>query len=397
MDDKTLEYRTGKYLCPNYARYPLAVQTASGCRLRDFSGREYVDLLAGISVCNLGHSHPEIVEAICSQARKLIHTSNLFFQEEQVLLAEKLVATCNLDRVFFCNSGAEANEAAIKITRRYMHHVQGQNRHEIICFDGSFHGRTLATMTATGQDKIKEGFAPLPQGFRHVPLNDLRALQEAVNNNTAAIMVECIQGEGGIRLLSPEFKAGIKKLQQNNGVLLIVDEVQTGLGRTGTMWAHGEDGLHPDMFTSSKALAAGLPMGALVVSEDISRAFGPGSHGTTFGGGGLPSAAAIKSLEIIQRDNLVHYSRETGEWAMQRFQEIRDKCPGTIREIRGRGLMLGIDLQCPGKEVWSALLEMGFVLNLTQETVLRLLPPLIIPRQDLEDFAQALEQVLSQY
>ena len=397
MVNTDLEQKTQQYLCPTYARYPLAVQSASGCRLYDFQGREYVDLLAGISVCNLGHSHPEIVEAICSQARKLVHVSNLFYQEEQVFLAEKLVETCDLDRVFFCNSGAEANEAAIKLMRRYMSQVRGEDRYELITFSGSFHGRTLATMTATGQDKIKEGFAPLPEGFRHVPLNDVQALEDAVNANTAAIMAECIQGEGGIKLMSPEFKEKINELQKSRDILLIMDEIQTGMGRTGSLWAFEQEGLEPDMFTSSKALAAGLPMGALLAREEVASAFGPGSHGTTFGGGPLSSVAALKSLEIIQRDGLVKYCREAGDWAMQRFLEVSRKCPGTIKEVRGRGLMLGIELEFPGKDVWNALLEKGFVLNLTQESVLRLLPPLTIPRQDLENFAQALEQVLSNY
>jgi len=394
MQHTDIEQKTQKYLCPTYSRYPLAVKSASGCRLYDFNGREYVDLLAGISVCNLGHSHPEIVQAICSQARKLVHVSNLFYQEEQVLLAEKLVETCHLDRVFFCNSGAEANEAAIKLMRRYMHNARGQDRYELITFSGSFHGRTLATLTATGQDKIKEGFAPLPDGFRHVPLNDVQALENAVNENTAAIMAECIQGEGGIKLMSPEFKEKINELQRSRDLLLIVDEIQTGLGRTGSLWAFEQEGLEPDMFTTSKALAAGLPMGALLAGEEIASAFGPGSHGTTFGGGPLPSVAALKSLEIIQRDELVEYSRKVGRWAAERFREAGRKCPGTIKEVRGRGLMLGIELNFPGKEIWNALLDKGFVLNLTQESVLRLLPPLTIPGQDLEDFAQALEQAL---
>ncbi|EFI33492.1 acetylornithine and succinylornithine aminotransferase [Desulfonatronospira thiodismutans ASO3-1] len=397
MENTSLEQKTEKYLCPTYARYPLAVKTASGCRLYDFQGREYIDLLAGISVCNLGHSHPEIVQAICSQAGKLVHTSNLFYQEEQVLLSEKLVETCHLDKVFFCNSGAEANEAAIKLMRRYMSRVRGENRHELITFSGSFHGRTLATMTATGQDKIKEGFAPLPEGFRHVPLNDVQALEDAVNENTAAIMAECIQGEGGIKLMSPEFKKKINELQRSRDILLIVDEIQTGMGRTGSLWAFEQEGLEPDMFTSSKALAAGLPMGALLAREEVASAFGPGSHGTTFGGGPLPSVAALKSLEIIQRDGLLDYCRDLGQWAANRFRETGRKCPGTIREVRGRGLMLGIELEFPGKDVWQALLDRGFVLNLTQESVLRLLPPLTITGQDLEQFALALEQVLQKH
>ncbi len=395
MDQSSIESKTEKFLCPTYARYPLAVQSARGCRLYDFEGREYIDLLAGISVCNLGHSHPEIVACIGKQAEKLIHVSNLFYQEEQVLLAEKLLSTCRLDKAFFCNSGAEANEAAIKLTRRYMNKVRNEYRFELITFSGSFHGRTLATLSATGQEKIKEGFEPLPQGFKNVPFNDVKALEDAVNGHTAAIMTECIQGEGGIRTLSPELVSKISQLQEERKILLIVDEIQTGLGRTGTFWAHEQFGLKPDMITSSKALAAGLPMGALLVSEELAHAFGPGSHGTTFGGGALASAAGLKALEIMERNNLVRQSRETGIWAGNLFEELADKYPDHIREVRGSGLMIGIELAFPGQEVWKSLLEQGFVLNLTQDKVLRLLPPLIISMQDIKAFAQALDTTLS--
>ncbi len=395
MDLASIESKTQKFLCPTYARYPLAVQSARGCRLYDFEGREYIDLLAGISVCNLGHSHPEIVDCIKRQAEKLIHVSNLFYQEEQVLLAEKLLKTCGLERTFFCNSGAEANEAAIKLTRRYMNKVRKENRFELITFSGSFHGRTLATLSATGQERIKQGFEPLPHGFKNVPFNDVLALEDAVNEHTAAIMIECIQGEGGIRTIAPELASTITKLQEERKLLLIVDEIQTGLGRTGTFWAHEQFGLEPDMITSSKALAAGLPMGALLASDELAHAFGPGSHGTTFGGGALVSATGLKALEIIERDNLVRQSFETGIWAGNLFEELAVKYPGHILEVRGSGLMIGIELAFPGQEVWKSLLEQGFVLNLTQDTVLRLLPPLIISRQDIQAFAQALDTTLS--
>ncbi len=395
MDFSEIQRRTEKYLCPTYARYPLAVKKARGCRLYDFEDREYIDLLAGISVCNLGHSHPEIVSVIRDQAEKLIHVSNLFFHEEQVILAEKLTETCSMDKAFFCNSGAEANEAAIKLMRRYMKKIREQNRFELITFSGSFHGRTLATLTATGQDKIKDGFGPLPSGFKNVPLNDVKALEEAVTSNTGAIMTECIQGEGGIKHLSPDFIAKIRELQEQNDILLIADEIQTGLGRTGSFWACQSAGLEPDMITSAKALAGGLPMGALLVREEIARAFDAGSHGTTFGGGALVSAAALKCLEIMEREDLVQRSLETGTWARKLFEEVAHNCPGAIREIRGSGLMIGIELTFPGQEVWKNLLDQGFVLNLTQDTVLRLLPPLVIPRQDIIAFAGALEKTLS--
>ncbi|MFP4128274.1 MAG: aspartate aminotransferase family protein [Desulfonatronovibrio sp.] len=393
-NNSTLQEKTSKYLCPTYARYPLAVKSARGCHLYDFEGREYLDMLSGISVCNLGHSHPEIVSAIASQAKKLIHVSNLFYQEEQAALAEKLISTCSLDRVFFCNSGAEANEGAIKLTRRYMQKILNQNRFEILTLNGSFHGRTLATLTATGQDKIKQGFDPLPKGFQTVPVNDKDALEQAVTPDTAAIMVEIIQGEGGIRLLSPGFLKKIVQIREKHDLLLIIDEIQTGMGRTGRFWAHQHYGLEPDIITSAKALANGLPMGAVLCTEKISSAFDPGSHGTTFGGNPLACAAALKVLEIMEQENLVKKADQLGRKALGIFERIRQDHPQKIMEIRGKGLMLGIELTFPGNRLWKALLEQGFVLNLTQDTVLRLLPPLVISGKHIESFAMTLDKLL---
>ncbi len=395
MQDKNrVQEKTDKYLCHTYARYPLAVKSARGCSLYDFNGREYLDLLSGISVCGLGHSHPEIVSAITKQAGKLIHVSNLFYQEEQADLAEKLTSTCSLDKVFFCNSGAEANEGAIKLTRRYMKKVLKQDRFEIITLAGSFHGRTLATLSATGQDKIKDGFDPLPPGFRTIPLNDEKALEQAISNQTAAIMVEIIQGEGGIRILTPGFMDKIVQLSRSHDLLIIVDEIQTGMGRTGRFWAHQHYGLKPDILTSAKALANGLPMGAVLCTEKAAAAFDAGSHGTTFGGNPLACAVALKVLEVMEKDDLVQKADQLGMEAIEIFEKTRKKHPEKIREIRGKGLMLGIDLFFPGNKIWKALLERGYVLNLTQETVLRLLPPLVITRKHIRDFATTLEELL---
>lgn len=394
QDQNQLKDRTAKYLCSTYARYPLAVKSARGCSLYDFAGREYLDLLSGISVCNLGHSHPEVVSAITRQAQKLIHVSNLFYQEEQVALAEKLISTCSLDKVFFCNSGAEANEGAIKLTRRYMHRIKKQNRFEIITLTGSFHGRTLATLTATGQDKIKQGFEPLPQGFKIIPFNDEHGLERAISLNTAAIMIEIIQGEGGIKILSPGFMKKIVQVSQDRDLLLIVDEIQTGMGRTGKFWAHEHQSLKPDIITSAKALANGLPIGAVIASKEVAQAFDAGSHGTTFGGSPMACAAALKVLEIMEQENLVTKAGQLGRESLNIFELIRQKHPEKILEVRGLGLMLGIELKFPGKKIWKALLEKGFVLNLTQETVLRLLPPLVISLADIESFAQTLDQLL---
>lgn len=394
QNQNQLQDRTDKYLCSTYARYPLAVKSARGCSLYDFADREYLDLLSGISVCNLGHSHPEVVSAITRQAQKLIHVSNLFYQEEQVALAEKLISTCSLDKVFFCNSGAEANEGAIKLTRRYMHRIKKQNRFEIITLTGSFHGRTLATLAATGQDKIKQGFEPLPQGFMTIPFNDEQALERAISPYTAAIMIEIIQGEGGIKILNPGFMKKIVQICKGRDLLLIVDEIQTGMGRTGKFWAHQHQSLEPDIITSAKALANGLPMGAVIASEEVAQAFDPGSHGTTFGGSPMACAAALKVLEIMEQEDLVTKAGQLGRESLNIFELIRQKHPEKILEVRGMGLMLGIELKFPGKKIWKALLEKGFVLNLTQENVLRLLPPLVISLADIESFAQALDQLL---
>jgi len=396
MNSEDIKHGEEKALCRTYARYPLAVSRGQGTKLITPEGRVYTDLLAGIAVCNLGHSHPELVEVICNQAAKLIHVSNLFYQEEQVSLAMRLLGTSHLERVFFCNSGAEANEGAIKLARRYMREGRGEERFEIITLSGSFHGRTLATLTATGQDKIKTGFGPLPEGFITVPFADLSAMEAAMTDRTAAVLVEMIQGEGGVRPLPEDYARGLAALCAKRGVLLVVDEIQTGVGRTGKFWAHQHLGLTPDIVTVAKGLAGGLPMGAVMCTEEVSKGFPPGSHGTTFGGNALISAVADKVIEIIQRDDLCGRAARLGEWLRGRLGEMKSGFADKIADVRVHGLMVGIELTRPGADVWKALLEKGFVLNLTQDTVLRLLPPLVISEEELEAFCQALESVLAE-
>jgi acetylornithine aminotransferase len=394
----TQEIREGEAaaLCRTYARYPLAVSRGQGTKLFSPEGRVYTDLLAGIAVCNLGHSHPELVDVICAQAGKLIHVSNLFYQEEQVTLARRLLQTAGLDRVFFCNSGAEANEGAIKLARRYMREGRGQERYEIITVAGSFHGRTLATLTATGQDKIKTGFGPLPEGFVTVPFADLGTMEAAMNDRTAAVLIEMIQGEGGVKPLPDDYARGLAALCAERGVLLMIDEIQTGVGRTGRFWAHQHLGLKPDVVTVAKGLAGGLPMGAVMCTEEVSKGFPPGSHGTTFGGNALISAVACKVIDIIERDGLCARAAELGEHLRVRLEALRAKMPERIAEVRVHGLMVGIELTAPGADVWKALLDKGFVLNLTQDTVLRLLPPLTITEEELDAFVAALKDVLGE-
>jgi acetylornithine aminotransferase len=378
-----------------YGRYPLAVASADGCRLRDLDGREYTDLLAGIAVCNLGHCQPEVAEVVAAKARELVHVSNLFYQREQVELAEALKATCHMGKVFFCNSGAEANEGAIKLARRYMRTVKNRDAYEIVTLTQSFHGRTLATLTATGQDKIKFGFDPLPEGFVTVPAGDIGAMRAAVGECTAAVLLECIQGEGGVKPFSQDYLDAVATLCRERDVLFMIDEVQTGMCRTGTFWAFQNYGLTPDVFTCSKALANGLPMGAVLATDAVAAGFVPGSHATTFGGGALVSAAALKTIEIMNRDKIAERAGRLGDFAQALFGEVQDRFPDKIADVRGLGLMLGIELTFPGAGVWKALLDKGFILNLTQDTVLRLLPPLVIEQEDLKRFAEALGEVLA--
>ncbi|MCC8193373.1 MAG: aspartate aminotransferase family protein [Deltaproteobacteria bacterium] len=382
------------YLCRTYGRYPIAVKSGKGSRLWDFDGKEYVDLLAGIAVTSLGHCNEELAEVMDRQSRKLVHVSNLFYQEEQLDLAKRLLATNHCGKAFFCNSGAEANEGAIKLARRYNQRVKENGAFEIISFTGAFHGRTLATVAATGQAKFQDGFAPIPAGFTQVPMGDIGALRAAMTEKTAAVILEMVQGEGGVNPVEPEFLKAAYALCRERGVLFIADEVQAGLCRTGKWWAFQHYGIEPDIVTSAKALANGLPMGAVMATDEVARGFAVGSHATTFGAGALVSAVASKTLEIMERDNLAARAGELGGWAMDRFRKTARKIPGAIDEVRGRGLFIGIVLARPGKDVWEALLDKGFICNLTQERVLRLLPALTVEKADLEAFAQALEGIL---
>ena len=386
--------REESLMCRTYGRYPIAVKAGKGSRLWDVDGKEYVDLLAGIAVTSLGHCNSELAGVMEAQAGKLIHVSNLFYQEEQLDLASRLLATNHCGKVFFCNSGAEANEGAFKLARRYNQRVKENGAFEVISFTGAFHGRTLATIAATGQAKFQDGFAPIPEGFIQLPMGDIDALRAAVTDKTAAIIMEMIQGEGGVNTVDPAFLHAACALCRERGVLFIADEVQTGLCRTGKWWAFQHYGIEPDIVTSAKALANGLPIGAIMATEEVAKGFTTGSHGTTFGANAFACAVASKTLEIMERDKLADRAGELGAWAAERFMEIGKRLPGVIDEVRGKGLLLGVALAKPGKEVWEALIDRGFVCNLTQERVLRLLPALTIEKADLEAFAVALEEIL---
>ncbi len=392
-----LKEREKALMCRTYSRYPLSVVRGKGARLWDVDGREYVDLLAGIAVTALGHANEELAEVMAQQARKLIHVSNLFYQEEQLDYAEKLLATSHAGKVFFCNSGAESNEAAIKLARRYQKMVKGRNAWEIIALENCFHGRTMATLAATG--KHVEGFEPLPSGFSRVPWNDLDALEKAIRPTTAAVLIEAIQGEGGIFPVSQEYADGLADICRRHGILLICDEVQAGMCRSGRWWSFQHFGLKPDIFTSAKSMANGLPLGAMMATDEAAQGFDYGSHATTFGGGALVTAVGLKVLEIMERDHLAERAAELGDRARARFLALREKLPETIVDVRGKGLLIGVQLGMPqekAQKVWAKLLEKGFILNLTYGSTLRLLPPLIIDESDLVAVTEALEAILRQ-
>lgn len=393
---EAIKKREESLMCHTYGRYPIAVKEGKGSRLWDYDGKEYIDLLSGIAVTSLGHSNEEVAQVMEKQARKLLHVSNLFYQEEQLDLAERLLKTNHCGKAFFCNSGAEANEGAIKLARRYNQKIKNNGAYEVISLTGCFHGRTLATVAATGQNKFQDGFLPIPAGFVQIPSGDIEALKAAINDKTAAVMMELVQGEGGVMPLDPAFVNAAYKFCRDKGVLFIADEVQTGLCRTGKWWAFQHYGIEPDIVTSAKALANGLPMGAVMATDEVAKGFAPGSHATTFGGSAFVSVAASKVLEIMERDNIAARADELGEWAMERFREVGRKHPGKIAEVRGKGLLIGVVMAEPAKAIWEKLMDKGFIFNLTQDVVLRLVPALTIDKADIEAFAQALEAILQE-
>ncbi len=371
-----------RYIMATYKRFPVVLTRGLGVHVWDSDGRCYLDLVAGIAVCALGHAHPAVVSAIKQQVENLSHVSNLYHIAPQIMLARLLVENSPFDKVFFCNSGAEANEAAIKLARKYMSE-QMPGRYELITLHNSFHGRTLTTVTATAQERFHVGFAPLPEGFRYVPYNNLQALEEAITEKTCGVMVEPIQGESGVVLPAPGYLQGIRSICDEKGLLMIADEVQTGIGRTGTLFACEQEKVVPDIITSAKALGNGFPIGACLAKEKIASAFGPGTHGSTFGGNPLACAAALATLETILNANVLENCRKVGEYFLSRLSELKEK-HSQIREVRGRGLMLAVELSIPGAGIVSDCMGKGLLINCTNENVLRFVPPLIITKQDVD-------------
>ena len=392
MDSQTLMQQAQNHICRTYNRYNLAIARGSGCYLWDQEGRQYLDFVAGIAVCNLGHCPTEIAQVMYAQAQQLVHVSNLYYTEPQVRLAEALTSSCFADKVFFGNSGAEANEAAIKLARKYSRIGYGPGRYAIITMKNSFHGRTLATLSATGQQKIQEGFEPLVDGFRYVEFDNLDAVSEAIDKTVCAVLVEPIQGEGGVRVPHRAYLEGLRELCSRHDLLLIYDEIQVGMGRTGKLFSHQHEGVTPDIMTLAKALANGMPIGAMLTTDRVAEAFSPGSHASTFGGTPLVTAVGLEVFRQISSASFLEEVQKVGEYFQQRLMALMEKY-AFIREVRGRGLILGIELDFPGGEVVAQCQERGVLINCTAEKVLRFLPPLIVTSAEVDRLIDTLEDV----
>ncbi|MDD2499927.1 MAG: acetylornithine transaminase [Geobacter sp.] len=388
--------RSDKVIMRTYGRYPIAPVKGEGCRLWDADGKEYLDFLGGVAVNNLGHCHPRVVKAIQDQAATLIHCSNYYQIPQQIELAELLCNHSFADKAFFCNSGAEANEAAIKLARKYSRETfNNPERYGIITAADSFHGRTMATVSATGQEKVQRFFDPLLHGFCHVPFNDLAALEAAVTPQTCAVMLEPIQGEGGINIPTVEYMQGVRELCDRHQLLLILDEVQVGMGRTGKLFAHEHFGITPDIMTLAKALAGGAPIGTMLAKDAVAASFVPGTHGSTFGGNPLVTAAGIATVRVILEDGLLNRAEEMGEYLHGELEALGEKYP-FVQEVRGIGLMIGMSLSIPGGDIVKKGHERGVLLNVTHDTVLRFVPPLTVSKQEVNQMIQILDGIFKE-
>jgi len=396
MNNQELINRGESVFVGTYSRFPAAMVRGEGCRLWDADGKEYLDFLAGIAVCSLGHCHPAVTEAVQKQAAELMHVSNLFHTKPQIELAELLTANSFADRVFMANSGAEANEAAIKLARIY----SGEGRYEIISLSGSFHGRTLATVAATGQPKFHQGFEPLPAGFVHAGFGDPRKIEELITEKTCAVLCEPLQGESGVRPLEQEYLQTIRDLCDRHGLLLIFDEVQTGIGRTGSLFAYEQLGITPDIMTLAKALGNGLPIGAMLTRKEIAGALAVGTHASTFGGNPVAAAAGVAVVKTMLAEGFLVSVRKRSEYFIQRLEEVAEEFPALATGVRGRGLLLGLVLTGKGREhgveIVGKLFERGVLINFAGMRVLRFIPPLIVSREEIDTLAGHLEHVFSE-
>ncbi len=388
--------RSDKVIMRTYGRYPIVPVRGEGCRLWDADGKEYLDFLAGVAVNNLGHCHPRVVKALQEQAATLIHCSNYYQIPQQIELAELLCSHSFADKAFFCNSGAEANEAAIKLARKYSREkFDNPERYGIITAADSFHGRTMATVSATGQEKVQRFFDPLLHGFCHVAFNDLAALEAAITPQTCAVMLEPIQGEGGINIPTTAYMQGVRELCDRHRLLLILDEVQVGMGRTGKLFAHEHFGITPDIMTLAKALAGGAPIGTMLARDEVAAAFTPGTHGSTFGGNPLVTAAAVATVRTILEEGLLNRAEEMGEYLHGELETLAGKY-AFVKEVRGIGLMIGMSLAIPGADIVKKGHERGLLLNVTHDTVLRFVPPLTVSKQEVNRMIVLLDQIFKE-
>ncbi len=382
-----------RYLMDTYPRAPVVLVRGAGARVWDAGGRSYLDFLSGISVNNVGHCHPRVVEAVRRQVEALIHCGNLYHSVPQVLLARRLAEASLGGQVFFCQSGAEAVETAVKLARKHFWRRHGRPAGGgVLVFTGAFHGRTLAALAATG--RYTEGFEPLPAGFIRVPFNDLEAARRAFDQELCAVLVEPVQGEGGVVPARPEFLAGLRRLCDERGALLVFDEIQTGLGRTGSLFAYQRYGVEPDVMTLAKALGGGMPIGAVVARPEVAASFRPGDHGSTFGGNPVACAAALAALDVLQEEDLPARAASVGGYFLARLEELARRWP-VVREVRGLGLMVGAELAVPAGPVAAGCRERGLLVNCTAQRVLRFLPPLVVGEAEVDEAVNILEEVLA--
>jgi predicted acetylornithine/succinylornithine family transaminase len=389
---------SNRYIMNTYNRFPVVLRKGRGMKVWGSDGKEYLDFMSGVAVNILGHCHPKVVVAVQKQVQRLIHVSNYYHIEPQIKLATLLVKNTFADKVFFCNSGAEANEAAIKLARIYAKDQINPKIFEIIAAKNSFHGRTLATLTATGQEKFQKGFEPLVPGFKHVPFNDLKALNNAITKNTCALLLEPIQAEGGVILPDEHYFKSVRNLCNENNLLLILDEVQTGMGRTGKLFAHEHYGITPDIMTIAKGLGGGAPIGAMLATEKVASAFQPGNHATTFGGNPLVCAAAVATLETLLEDGFIlDQCNRMNASLMKDLHQLKEEFPSLITEIRGKGLLIGMELTIEGESIVLKCLEKGVLINCTAGNVLRFIPPLIVQQKDINRLTRTLKDVFTKF
>lgn len=396
MDKDTVIQQTEQYYLPVFGRYPLVLDHGKGCKVYDSEGNEYIDFLAGIAVNDLGYAHPVLVKAIADQAGRIMHCSNMYYTEIQAKAVKIIAEVTGMDRVFLSNSGAEANEGALKLARKYGKKA-GEGKYRIITAVHSFHGRTMMTLTATGQPKYQHGYEPLPAGYEYVEYGDIADLEAKMSDDVCAVMLEPIQGEGGVHIPSGEYLQKVRELCDRHDALLIFDEVQTGVGRTGKWFGYMQSGVKPDVLTFAKGIGGGFPMGGFAVTERLAHVFAPGDHGSTFGGNPLACAAAYATLTTIKSENLVDKAADKGEYFKAELKKLQAKHPEKVKDVRGCGLILGMELCREGKPVVEYCLKEHVIVNCTAGNVIRLVPPLIVSKEEIDAVVAALDKALAEF